>query len=164
MNVVWKVTEVCLLLGKKWVWLQISSLHKKFLSVFPLCRVSISQLFSYIMRKGNLVMRIWCPRANIHGFLSTPDIRLACHYIPLLAGGGGGGGWSASDSKTFSDQNGERTDQVPICLGMNPIGFLLCPSKSFHAGTECLTKTQSLFPALPVPCGVMGPDLLVVPP
>ena len=31
---------------------------------------------------------------------------------------------------------------------MDPIGFLLCPSKSYHARTECPTKTQSLFIAL----------------
>ena len=53
-------------------------------------------------------------------------------------------------SRTFSDQNGKMTDQVPICLDMNPISFLLCSSTSYHARTECPTKTQSLFPALPV--------------
>ena len=50
--------------------------------------------------------------------------------------------------RTFSDQMAKMTDQVPICLDMNPTGFLLCPSKSYHARTECPTKTQSLFPAL----------------
>ena len=50
--------------------------------------------------------------------------------------------------RPFSDQNGKMTDQVPICLDMNPIDFLLCPSKSYHARTECQAKTQSLFPAL----------------
>ena len=34
--------------------------------------------------------------------------------------------------RTFSDQNGKTADQVPICLDMNSIGFLLCPSKSYH--------------------------------
>ena len=38
--------------------------------------------------------------------------------------------------RPFSDQNGKTTDQVPICLDMNPIGFLLCPSKSCHARTS----------------------------
>ena len=50
--------------------------------------------------------------------------------------------------RPFSDQNGKPTDQIPICLDMNPIGFLLCPGKSYHARTECPTKTQSLFLAL----------------
>ena len=43
------------------------------------------------------------------------------------------------------------TDQIPICLDMNPISFLLCPSKSYHARTECPTKTQ---PSLPVTLAV----------
>ena len=51
-------------------------------------------------------------------------------------------------TRPFSDQNGKTTDQIPICLDMNPTGFLLCPSKSYHARTECSTKTQSLFLAL----------------
>ena len=50
--------------------------------------------------------------------------------------------------RPFSDQNSKMTDQVPICLDMNPIGSLLCPRKSYHARTECPTKTQSLFLAL----------------
>ena len=50
--------------------------------------------------------------------------------------------------RPFSDQNDKMTDQIPICLDMIPIGFLLCPSKSYHARTECPTKTQSLFLAL----------------
>ena len=52
--------------------------------------------------------------------------------------------------RTFFDQNGKTADQIPICLDMNPIGFLLCPSKSYHAGTECPTKSQFLLLAL---CG-----------
>ena len=43
--------------------------------------------------------------------------------------------------RTFSNQN---SDKVPICLDMNPIGFLLCPRKSYHARTECLTKNSIL--------------------
>ena len=53
--------------------------------------------------------------------------------------------------RPFSDQNGRTADEVPICLDMNPIGFLLCPGKSYHARTECPTKTQSLFLALYFP-------------
>ena len=44
----------------------------------------------------------------------------------------------------------QTTDQVPICLNMNPIGFLLCPGKTYHAMIECPTKTQSLFLVLPL--------------
>ena len=46
--------------------------------------------------------------------------------------------------RTFSDQNGKITDQVPICLDMNPIGFLLCPSKSYHARTELMSDQNSI--------------------
>ena len=49
-----------------------------------------------------------------------------------------------SGHRPFSDQNGKMTDQVPICLDMNPIGFLLCPSKSYHTWTECPTQNSIL--------------------
>ena len=64
--------------------------------------------------------------------------------------------------RPFSDQNGKMTDQVPICLDMNPIGFLLCPSKSYHARTECPTKTHSLFLALPFLLPVWQPSWISV--
>jgi hypothetical protein len=42
-------------------------------------------------------------------------------------------------------KNGKMTLQV-FCLDMNPICILLCPIKSYHARTECPTKTESRSP------------------
>jgi hypothetical protein len=52
---------------------------------------------------------------------------------------------TAAGHWTFSDQNVTMTNQVPICLDTNPIGFLLCLLKSYLAGTEYLTKPSPFF-------------------